>query len=793
MDSDNIAAIMQRNSSNSNVHHNLTAMCTTVDRITSKGVFFNTNPFHFSFPLLLCQCALCSIVIHITSILLKPLRQPRVISQILAGIMLGPSGLARNASLREMIFPPRSFMIIDVISSVAFMYYFFLLGLQMDPWILHKIDKKTSAIGFSAVVVPMTLTAGSYFLFVNNFPNTDPRLIQSLPIITQVESVLAFPVIACILSELKLLYSDFGRIALSASTVSALPSVPLVVLALVSLHTPGDHFTTLTILSTGVTITIIIFFIIRPVVLWMISNHPEGQPIKESHSIFLFLGVLVSGFCSQVTGLHAYFGPLVLGMAIPEDSPLGTAIKEKLEFVVSWILMPMFFLRNGLVIDIFEVRFSSYLVVQYIALIAGIGKFIGSFVTSLYCQIPVRDAAALGLLLNAQGILELRLFEMVKVNKGITNEAYVIMCMSLVIVTAIITPLVRFLYDPSRKYVVYERRSVIQSKFNSELRLLVCAHDQQNVPTLINLLEALNPTKQSPLRIYLLHLVRQFHNSSSSSFAPIIHAFTNYGKENLGVLTLHPFTSMSPYNLNQHDDVCSIAIKKRTSLIIMPFLRSAQILNKNVLHKAPCSVAFLVDHGSSSSSFSSSLLFRVVVLFLGGPDDREALAIAARMATNSNINVTVIRLLENGNVNNIVHVNERRLDNEVVGQFRINMTGNIQVMYIEEVVMDGSGTVSVVRSLLEQNNYELVIVGRRHDKKSMLVSSLKDWRSEESELGVIGELLVYNDFASKATILVVQQHISFVKEQKAMYIQKKLTNPYSKHDVSVCTCKISIS
>ncbi|KAK9272240.1 hypothetical protein L1049_002611 [Liquidambar formosana] len=93
----------------------------------------------------------------------------------------------------------------------------------------------------------------------------------------------------------------------------------------------------------------------------------------------------------------------------------------------------------------------------------------------------------------------------------------------------------------------------------------------------------------------------------------------------------------------------------------------------------------------------------------------------------------------------------------------MGMQGNHRVMYIEEVVMDGSGTVAVIRSM--ENIYELVIVGRRHNKRSGLTLGLRDWTNELSDLGEIGDVLASSDFGGNTTVLVVQQHTNVVSER----------------------------
>lgn len=367
----------------------------------------------------------------------------------------------------------------------------------------------------------------------------------------------------------------------------------------------------------------------------------------------------------------------------------------------------------------------------------------------------------------------------------------------MVLVTSGVTPIIRALYDPTRRYVVCKKRTVMHSKLETELRALVCIHDQESVPATINILEALNPTKQSPLSVYMLHLVELagranpllIHhnltkcNSSSDVCASdrIVKAFGYFEQNSQGLVAVFPFTAISPIK-TMHEDLLSIAFHRKTSLVVVPFYKnfradggmesaknSIKITNQNVLDKAPCSVAILVDRGllKMPRFISESWCeYRVAVLFLGGSDDHEALAIGGRMAGHPSVHLTVIRLLENCNVAN-GDARKTRLDNKVMNMFRSSMENNYRVTYKEEIVMDGTGTVSVIRSLERQ--YELIMVGRNHDKQSPLVSGLTVW-DEQMELGAVGDVLASVDFMGSTTILVVQQHNNVYTENQMKHM-----------------------
>ncbi|WCJ40169.1 Cation/hydrogen exchanger family protein [Euphorbia peplus] len=763
---------------------NITIICARYGPVESYGVFKGSNPLHFWVPLILVQMSLsCSTFLFLTA-LLKPLGLPLVVRQLLGGIILGPSVLCKNRAFANAFFPLRGLIMMDTVAAFGFIFYFFLVGVQMDPGLFRNVDRRTMTIGLCSVGVPMILSTAVSSIIVANV-TLDVNIANSLPYIAQAESLLALPIIAALLAELKIINSEFGRVAMSASLVAgACGSITVISTVLgqrdsneESSHKEGIHS-----LMNIIFLLFVIIFVMRPLLLCMIRQSPEGQPLKESYVLVIILSALFTGFLSRSLGLNLYLGPFAFGICMPAGPPVGSSIVERLDFITNWLFMPLYLLKNGLAINISNIKLKNYLVIQFVAIISGFGKFLGAYVVSRLSNIPSPDAAALGLVMNAQGVLELGVFKLMKSEQVISNEAYVIMCISLIIVNGTIAPVIKFLYDPSKKFTVYKRRSIMNLKSNLELRVLVCIHEDINVPAMIDVLEALNPTKRSPLMVYVLHfielvgrsnalLIPHRHGRKISSRAKtseqIFNVFKSFERIYLGLVTVFAYTSISPTNA-MHNDVCSMALDQRTSLILVPFhkrmqpngmtvsfKRGIKLTNLNILNRAPCSIAMLVENdfvGAPRATFSTRSCFCVAVLFLGGTDDREALAIGARMAGHHCIKLTVIRLLENGSISSD-ETEEKKTDNIVVTEFRIAMTGNLRVIYIEEVVMDGVGTILVTKSM--QDEYDLIIVGKRHDPSSLLLSKLTDWQ-DQKEMGIVADLFSPAEFMN-STIMVVQQ------------------------------------
>ncbi|KAH0664531.1 hypothetical protein KY290_027010 [Solanum tuberosum] len=782
---------------------NDSSICMSIGKIQSKGsiLFHNANPLDYSVPLLLSQLSLASLFILFTSTIFKPLGQPSNVIQIFGGLLLGPSFLGRIDGFIQLFYPYRSLVVIDAVALFGYMFFFFLIGVQIDPWILKRVEKKEFIIGVSTVATALVLSISTSFILITFHIHIDPLVAESLPVVATMSSVLGFPVIAHYLTELRMVNSDFGRMALSCSLVSNMFGFLIIAITSLSSQPSVEKFMFLQSITSGIGFTMFTFLVVRPLIIWSTRRNPPGEPLKQSFICMVFIGVLLSGFCSKALGLNLFYGPLVYGLAIPAGPPLGSALVEKLQFIVSWLFMPIYFVKTGLVTDIFSVKLKNYLVLQSIILVACLGKFLGALISSIYNQVSLRDAISIGLVSNVQGVLELGMFKMMKQNEAIADEAFVVLCISLLIATAIVTPILKSLYDPHKRYAAHKNKNIQHMKPHSELRVLACIHDQENVPSTINLLEALHPSNQSHMDIAMLHLIEMVgrahpllinhklplmmkHTNEASASKRIINAFKVFEKNFCETVTMHPFTAISPYVM-MHDEVCTMALERRASLVMIPFHKrltssttssvnqkraskmGIKTMNDKILQTTPCSVAIIVDRSLVNTSrpiLEAWSLYRVGVLFLGGPDDREALALGERMAGKQNISLTIVRLVllhESGNYSNNntsssdYETIQKMMDNEMLSEARSDMAGNYRVKYVEKLIRDGTGTAAVMRSM--EDEYELIIVGRRHDSQSPLLLGLSDW-VEESELGPVGDMFALADSQSNSTILVVQQH-----------------------------------
>lgn len=350
--------------------------------------------------------------------------------------------------------------------------------------------------------------------------------------------------------------------------------------------------------------------------------------------------------------------------------------------------------------------------------------------------------------------------------------------------SAIFVPLVRLLYDPSRRFIAYRRRTIQHLPENVELRILACIHQEEDdVPNIINLLQDSYPNTESPIGVYIIDLLELMGRSvpkliahspdkvtSSSSkqtrTARIIKAFRKFESRNEATVSVQCFTAIAPY-ATMHDDICSLALERSITLIIIPFQKfytpPKRAVNRKVLEMAPCSVGVLVIRSDTMELRLVSVCrisLDLCLIFFGGQDDREALSYVTRMSGHPAAKLSVLRIYSLRR--NAEDLQEARIDMNALNEFKIKTYDNRRVTYREIGVRDATETAGAIGKLSNEP-FDLIVVGRRHDEESELFRGFSEW-SELPELGVVGDMLVSSDFKTNASILIMQQQASVVDE-----------------------------
>lgn len=221
-------------------------------------------------------------------------------------------------------------------------------------------------------------------------------------------SITAFPVLARILAELKLLTTDLGRMAMSAAAVNDVAAWVLLALAIALSGTGHSPLASLWVFLCGIGFVTLCILLIPPVFKWMTKRCPEGEPVDEMYVCATLATVLAAGFITDSIGIHALFGAFVVGVLVPKEGPFARALVEKVEDLVSGLFLPLYFVSSGLKTNIATIQGAqSWGLLVLVICTACFGKIVGTFAVSRLCKVPFRESLTLGFLMNTKGLVEL--------------------------------------------------------------------------------------------------------------------------------------------------------------------------------------------------------------------------------------------------------------------------------------------------------------------------------------------------------------------------------------------------
>jgi Kef-type K+ transport system membrane component KefB len=423
--------------------------------------------------------------------LLLRLRQPAVMGQLMAGLVLGPSILgALFPELQHALFPAAKEQkaMLDAVAQFGVLLILLMTGMETDL----KLVKETSRASISASLFGIVIPFACGFALGEMLPDAmlpDPgkRLITSLFLGTAL-SIASVKIVATVVREMNFLRRTVGQVILGSAIVD--DTIGWIIIAVIFGLALQGHVDPLSVAKSVIgTLAFMAFSLtvgrrlVSLAIRWV--NDTFISELAVITAILVIMGLMA--LTTHVIGVHAVLGAFVAGILVGESPILSRHIDDQLRGLIIAFFMPVFFGTAGLSADLVTVLRDPHLLVLTLGLIAiaTIGKFAGAFLGGELGGLTRREALALATGMNARGSTEVIVATMGLSMGALSQDLFTMIVTMAIVTTLAMPPTLRWALGrlPMRKdeNERLEREEMQAKGFVSRLeRLLVAVDDSPN-------------------------------------------------------------------------------------------------------------------------------------------------------------------------------------------------------------------------------------------------------------------------------------------------------------------------
>ncbi|KAI1353834.1 K+/H+ antiporter 1 [Xylaria sp. FL0043] len=412
------------------------------------NVFSTSNPIN----LFIIQAGIIVILCRLLHYPLSRLGQPRVIAEVIGGILLGPSVLSRIPHFKENILPTDSLPVLNNVANLGLILFLFLIGLEVDLRLFTSNWRVALSVGLGGLILPFGLgyaiAWGIYHQFQDEITNNVNFGVFGLFVGTAL-GITAFPVLCRILSELNLLANSVGVTVLAAGVGNDVVGWILLALS-VALVNNANGLTALYVLLVAVGWLLFLIFAVRPVFHWALrrTGSIQNGPTQGMIAVTLLL-VLTSAWFTSIIGVHAIFGAFLVGLICPHDGGFAIKVTEKIEDLITVLFIPLYFAFSGLSTDLGLLNDGiTWAYVIAIIVVAFGGKIIGGTLAAKLNGLVWRESLTIGVLMSCKGLVELIVLNVGLQAHILSQKTFTMFVVMALVTTVATTPLTKLLYPP---------------------------------------------------------------------------------------------------------------------------------------------------------------------------------------------------------------------------------------------------------------------------------------------------------------------------------------------------------
>ncbi len=366
----------------------------------------------------------------------RRLKQPAVIGEILAGIIIGPTVLGLvQPDWFNFLFPVGdvSGVVLAGLVQVAVVMLLFIAGLEVDLHIVLQQGKQSILTSMLGLVIPFMFGFTFPYFFPEFFGIADGQehLVFALFMGTAM-AISALPVIVRILMDLNLFKSRMGLLVVASAMIDDVIGW-LIFSVLISMISKDNHMPFISTLLLTVGFAAIMLTLgrglLNRILPWINKNMAWPGGVLSLSLSLCFMGAAFT----EYIGIHAIFGAFIVGVSLGDSKHFSERAKEIVHQFINNIFAPLFFVSIGLRVN-FATNFDLLLTL-IIIVIAFAGKIIGSGLGTKLGGFTWRESLAAAFGMNARGAMEI-ILGLVALENGLINEKVFVSLVIMALVTS---------------------------------------------------------------------------------------------------------------------------------------------------------------------------------------------------------------------------------------------------------------------------------------------------------------------------------------------------------------------
>lgn len=407
------------------------------------------TPFELSVRFFL-QLAFILGACRLVGLLFARLGQSPVVSEMVAGVLMGPSLMGWIfPGFSAYLFPPESKPVLFSVCQIGLVLYMFLVGVEFDVGLIRSRLRSAAAVSAAGIALPFALGAAlAWWLVGGDAPGglfaARTTAAQAMLFMGAAMSITAFPMLARMIVEQGLTKTSLGTLALAAGAID--DAAAWCVLAVVLASFQQDASIAVFAIGGGLVFALFALLVLKRLLL------PLGRVVeREGHMnqgilVTVLMLAMLGAWFTDFIQIYAVFGAFIVGIAMPRGR-FAAELQRQIGPLTTAFLLPVFFVYSGLNTRIGLVDTPALWGLAALVLAAAVlGKGGACYAAARLSGEPRREALALGTLMNARGLMELIILNIGLQRGLIEAPLFAIMVTMAIVTTLITTPLFRRFY-----------------------------------------------------------------------------------------------------------------------------------------------------------------------------------------------------------------------------------------------------------------------------------------------------------------------------------------------------------